>query len=200
MEEVQKVIAKLKKIKVVALLLWSKCNGCRIRHAILIASVITVITFTTIFVYVYRSNIRDIVIATVIIIYCSEKKTKFISADYEMATRVAEIMTEVLTVTHAEVGIRKPYDVYSVWKHPTKNGEVWTYHAKARQSDTVQLDNDSLEEYAALINGRARDISAPLAVTDIHPRGNTFVYDISVTEAAMSYLTPKEVEAIDRDF
>ncbi|MCL2605576.1 MAG: hypothetical protein FWD90_13975 [Defluviitaleaceae bacterium] len=120
--------------------------------------------------------------------------------DQQKAQRVAEIMTEILTVLYTELGIRKPYDVYSVWSKPTYNGSEWLYHAKARQSDNVQLDDDSLLEYRVLINGRASDISAPLTVTDIHPRGKTFVYDIAVTDNVVYYQTPSEMSKNDRDF
>ena len=184
------------KINFLALYIWSKCNGDKNRQLLLIGSVLAVVITIAILFYIYRETIRDIAIIIGIILFFWERKSKPIAQIpvYQMAVRTTELMTEILTLLHAEIGIRKPYDVYSVWKNPTKSGEVWTYHAKARQADNVQLDPDSLEEYMALINGRAEDIGAPLEVTNIHPRGNTFVYDVSVSGAALSYLTPKEAE------
>ena len=185
------------RMKFLALFLWSKCNGDKLRQSLLIGGALAVVITIAAFLYINRETIRDIAIIIGVILFLWERKSRPITQIpvYQMANRTAELMTEILTLLHAEIGIRKPYDVYSVWKHPTKDGEVWTYHAKARQADNVQLDLDSLEENKALINGRAADIGAPLEVTNIHPRGNVFIYDISVTEAALSYLTPKEAEA-----
>jgi hypothetical protein len=43
-------------------------------------------------------------------------------------------------------------------------------------------------------------LGAPLTVTAIHPRGNTFIYDVTVTDAVMAYHSPAEAKAVDRDF
>ena len=181
--------------------IWGKCNGSQIRQSLLIASVIATLSLIVcllIFLPVARGIFAIVVI--VLLFRLGGKTNEINMFDYQKAYRVATLMTELLTLLYIEIGIRKPYDVYSVWMNPTINGEVWTYHAKARQSDNVQLDPDSLDEYIALINGRAIDISAPIRVTKIHPRGNTFVYDVFVTEAVKFYLTPQEIEKLDKDF
>jgi hypothetical protein len=195
-----KVIQMFRCLIIFIVSVWRKCNGCKIRQALLIATPILVVLL----LYIYRVVIMNFLIhigVIIFLVFLFKRETVTNTVHHLVkAERVAELMTELLTLLHADIGIRKPYDVYSVWKNPTKNGAGWTYHAKARQSDSVQLDTDSLTEYGALINGRAQDIGAPLTVTAIHPRGNTFIYDITVTDTVMAYRSPAEAKAADRDF
>jgi hypothetical protein len=114
-------------------------------------------------------------------------------------TSVANIITEILTTEYAEAGIKIPTDVYSVYVAPSKESGEWIYHAKAKQSDDCKLDSDSLESYKSFINARARDIGAPIKVTDIHPRGKWFEYDIVVTGNVENYQSPSMIRQ-DRDF
>jgi hypothetical protein len=187
-------------LKIFIVSVWRNCNSCRIRQTLLIATPI----FVVFLLYIFRAAIMNFLTGVAAIIFLvflfkPDTVTNTVNHLYK-AERVAELMTELLTLLHADIGIRKPYDVYSVWKNPTRNGAGWAYHTKARQSDSVQLDTDSLAEYISLINGRAQDIGAPLTVTAIHPRGNTFIYDVTVTDAVMAYRSPAEVKAVDRDF
>ena len=193
--------------------LWSSCEGCRILQALLISGAVFAVGFIAFLIY----SLWDFVILILAVPFFAfidwlGKKMMALettvknSLDYHMANRIAELMTEILTVVHAEVGIRKPYDVYFVWVKPTHDGKEWTYHAKARQSDTVLLDDDSTREYLEIINERAVDIGAPLKVTKIHPRGKKFIYDISTMEVAKTYISPNELKEaeqsnkLDRDF
>ena len=196
---------KLHYIKMLILSIWSASGGCKVHKSLLVSGLISPIALVVVLLIISPLTIGGIItLAIIALFWWVDRKmsvtTHFI--DYQIVNRIAKLMTEILTLLHAEIGIRKPYDVYSVWMNPTRSddGTKLTYHAKARQSDTVQLDPDSLEEYVSLINGRAIDISAPLRVTQIHPRGNTFVYDVAVTDAVSEYVSPDEVKALEKAF
>jgi hypothetical protein len=159
-------------------------------------------------IVVFREQIREFIIWAAmfvagvggLILWLVEKKNPPTPLhDQPTTDRIAEIMTEVLTTLHAEIGIKKPYDAYSVYQAPTYQDGRWVYHAKAAHAEAVQLDDDSIAEYMASINGRAAAIGAPIMVTAIHPRGKNFVYDVVVTGNVICYETPN-ASAKDRDF
>jgi hypothetical protein len=142
--------------------------------------------------------------AAVIVYFLNKLHNSLYVATYDngAANKVNSITTEILTVIHGEVGIKKPYDECAVWKEPTQEeGGGWLHHAKATQSKDAPLDDDSLEEYRAIFNGRAADLGAPIQVTAIHPRGRLFVYDIVTTGAVNNYQSPNATAPVqDRDF
>jgi len=196
---------KLHYLKMLMLSVWGASGDCKTHKTLLILGSTSPIALIVVLLVISPLTMKGVIaLALIALFWWIDRKmsitTHFI--DYQKVDRVAKLMTEILTLLHLEIGIRKPYDVYSVWMNPTRSedGTALTYHAKARQSDSVQLDDDSLEEYVALINGRALDIGAPLAVTQIHPRGNTFVYDVSVSESVLVYVSPDEAKALDKDF
>lgn len=196
---------KLHYLKMLMLSIWKASGGCKIHQLLLISGLISPIALIVVVIIISPLTISGIItVALLALFWLLDRKLSVTthSVDYQKVNRVAKLMTEILTILHSEIGIRKPYDVYSVWMNPTRSddGTKLTYHAKARQSDTVQLDDDSLEEYVALINGRALDIGAPIWVTQIHPAGNTFIYDVSITEAVLTYVSPDESKALRRGF
>lgn len=188
--------------------IWSASEDCKIHKLILISGVISPIAFViavTIALYIINPYILwgIVTIVLVVALWLKKKMRKTAqTVNYQIVDRVTVLMTEILTLLHADIGIKKPYDVHSVWKPPTisEDGEKLTYHAKARQSENVQLDGDSLDEYVSLINGRALDIGAPIQVTQIHPLGNTFVYDIYVTNGIFGYVSPNEAKEIEKEY
>ena len=195
---------KLHYMKMLMLSIWGASGDCKAHKTLLILGLTSPIALIAVLLIISPLTIKGIIsLAVLVLLWWIDKKMSITThlIDYQKVDRVAVLMTETLTLLHAEIGIRKPYDVYSVWMNPTRNddGTKLTYHAKARQSDTVQLDDDSLGEYVSLINGRAIDIGSPLWVMQIHPRGNTFVYDVSVTEAVSTYVSPNEAKALDKD-
>lgn|GEM_PF-6405688 len=155
--------------------------------------------------YIYRIAILAVVVIVwAFIVEAKERRGQ--QADnpafynQQIADRVTVIITEILTTLYDELGIIKPYDTYFVWATPTYVNDRWCYHAKAKQSDKAQTDPDSLLEIMTIINRRAAEIGAPIVVTDVHPRGKMFVFDVEITNNIASYMMPSEDTTHDRYF